>query len=239
MLCRNCDRRGRQIATGHGICAACGNASLQNPYECKQFCCSALGIIQHDPAAQDDLVGGHRPSSAPPRRAPLPPPADCRQAHDEQLPVTASIAQPSRSAAAPGLSAGRGAAATAACLVVLAGSLLAMDGDRAPWTVVLLVVLAPWLEEVVLRAGLQEQLLRRGMHPLATNLLCAAAFALMHGMTRSWLLAAWVILPALLLGAVYARKRRLGPVVALHSAMNFVWLSAGPAWTGLFIPTSL
>lgn len=154
--------------------------------------------------------------------------------------MTASIAQPSRrSAAAQGLGAGRGAAATAAFLVVLAGSLLAMDGDRAPWAVVLLVVLAPWLEEVVLRAGLQEQLLRRGMQPLATNLLCAAAFALMHGMTRSWLLAAWVILPALLLGAVYARKRSLGPVVALHSAMNFVWLSAGPAWTGLFIPTSL
>jgi membrane protease YdiL (CAAX protease family) len=125
-----------------------------------------------------------------------------------------------------------------ACVAAMAAALLLMPGHRDAWTVLLLVAIAPLLEETVFRAGLQESLLRRGMHPLATNLLCAAAFGLLHGMTRSWLLAAWVIPPALLLGAVYARKRSLGLVVALHAAMNFVWLSAGPSWTGLFIPTS-
>ena len=47
-----------------------------------------------------------------------------------------------------------------------------------------------------------------------------------------------MIVPALVLGALYARKRSLGPVVALHSAMNLVWLWVGPGWTGLFTPTS-
>jgi hypothetical protein len=118
-------------------------------------------------------------------------------------------------------------------LIALAGLI-----GHAPWTCLLLLVIAPVLEEVVFRAGLQEALLRRHIHSLAGTVGTAMAFALLHGFTRSWLLAAWVFVPGLVLGAVYAHTRRLGPVVVLHSAMNLVWLWAAPAWTGLS-PTTL
>jgi membrane protease YdiL (CAAX protease family) len=153
--------------------------------------------------------------------------------------MTASIAPPSRSGFAPCRRASRTAVAVGACMAALCVALLTPPGAHDAWTVVLLVVLAPVLEEVVFRAGLQESLLRRGLAPVWTNVLCAAAFAVLHGLTRSWLLAAWVIPPALLLGALYARTRTLGAVVALHAAMNFIWLWAGPGWTGLSSPTSL
>ena len=126
-------------------------------------------------------------------------------------------------------------------MAALAVALIAGAGivtGHAPWTSLLLLAIAPVLEEVVFRAGLQEWLLRQRIQPLASTVGGAMAFALMHGLTRSWLLAAWVFVPALVLGALYVRKRSLGPVVVLHSAMNLVWLWVGPAWTGLFITTS-
>lgn len=146
--------------------------------------------------------------------------------------MTASIAQPSAASVRHRLPSGT-VAALAVVLIALAGLV-----GHAPWTCLLLLVIAPVLEEVVFRAGLQEWLLRRHIRPLASAVGSAMAFALMHGLTRSWLLAAWVFVPGLVLGAVYARKRRLGPVVVLHSAMNLVWLWAGPAWTGLSPTTS-
>lgn len=125
------------------------------------------------------------------------------------------------------------AAAAAVALMALAGL-----ARHSWWTCLLLLVIAPVLEEVVFRAGLQDWLLQQHIQAQASNVVTAMAFALMHGLTRSWLLAAWVFVPALLLGALYAHKRSLAPVVVLHSAMNLVWLWAAPAWTGLLPTTS-
>ena len=177
-----------------------------------------------EPAATDDPVGGDPPCSAPARRTS---PAATRQVHHHRSPVTASIAQPPAASVRHRLPSGT-AAALAVVLIALAGLV-----GHAPWTALLLLVIAPVLEEVVFRAGLQDWLLRQHIRPLISTVGSAMAFALVHGLTRSWLLAAWVFVPALVLGAVYARKRRLGPVVVLHSAMNLVWLWAAPAWTGL------
>jgi membrane protease YdiL (CAAX protease family) len=93
-----------------------------------------------------------------------------------------------------------------------------------PGRFAVLLVLAPVIEELLFRAGLQETLLRRGLRPLWANLATTLAFALLHGLTRSWPLAAAVLLPSLLLGQVYQGSRRLAPVVALHAAMNLFWV---------------
>jgi membrane protease YdiL (CAAX protease family) len=92
----------------------------------------------------------------------------------------------------------------------------------------LLVVAAPALEEVVFRGGLQEALLGR-VSPAAANACTATAFALAHGVTRSWWLAAAVVVPAVALGWLYQRERRVGPCIAAHAAMNLIWIGVGAA----------
>ena len=99
-----------------------------------------------------------------------------------------------------------------------------------------LLVLAPVLEEVVFRAGLQSFLLQHlrghaafGAH--TANLLTAVAFAAAHVAVRPSLLAALTLVPALLVGALYQRQRRLVPCIALHAAFNAIWL----LWAGFSI----
>ena len=95
------------------------------------------------------------------------------------------------------------------------------------WAV--LLVLSPLLEETVLRAGLQEALLRRlalrgAAGATAANLGCAFAFAAAHLLQRPSALAALTLLPALWLGWVYQQQRRVAPCIALHALMNAAWL---------------
>ena len=94
-----------------------------------------------------------------------------------------------------------------------------------PPGVAVLLVVAPLLEELLFRGGVQEVLLRRGVRPLAANLVATLAFAVSHGVMRSWPLAVAVVLPSIALGLVYQRNRRVTPVVALHSAMNLLWVA--------------
>lgn len=101
-------------------------------------------------------------------------------------------------------------------------------GVEAPRLLVLLV-LAPLVEETIFRLGLQDALMRRALTPWRANLATALAFAAAHVVVRGTLGAAAVVLPALALGAVYARTRRLAPCVALHAAMNAAWLAWGLA----------
>ena len=113
---------------------------------------------------------------------------------------------------------------------------LAASGVQAPRLLVLLL-LAPLLEEAVFRAGLQEGLLRRWAEAPAlwANLATAAAFGLAHVLVRGDANAAWVALPALLIGLVYQRRHRLRESVALHAVMNAAWLGwaqLGPALPG-------
>ena len=86
-------------------------------------------------------------------------------------------------------------------------------------------MVAPLLEELLFRGGIQEALLRGGVKPLAANLVATLAFAVLHGVTRSWPLAVAVVVPSIALGLVYQRRRRVTPVVALHAAMNLCWVA--------------
>ena len=94
----------------------------------------------------------------------------------------------------------------------------------APERVLMLLVVAPLLEETVFRAGLQEALVRHLRAPLLANVLTAAGFGLAHALWRGEASGLLVAGPALVIGAVYARRRRLVPCIGLHAAMNAVWL---------------
>jgi membrane protease YdiL (CAAX protease family) len=81
---------------------------------------------------------------------------------------------------------------------------------------------APLVEETVFRSGLQTALMQRGV-PAATACV-ALAFAAAHALQHPWTLAVLTALPALAIGWVYARTRRLSDCVALHALCNAVWL---------------
>ena len=112
----------------------------------------------------------------------------------------------------------------------IAGLLLAVIGGAAiaqgasPGRVWILLLLAPVLEEALFRAGLQEALLRIGQAPWAANVLTAIAFGLAHAAMHGSPAAFAVTVPALAIGMVYGRRRRLSPCIALHAAMNAAWI---------------
>lgn len=93
------------------------------------------------------------------------------------------------------------------------------------WHTTFLLLFAPVLEELVFRAGLHETLLRRLRLPLLANALTALVFALAHVMVRGDGAAFAVMLPALLIGIVYQRWRKVWPCVLLHGLMNAIWLA--------------
>jgi membrane protease YdiL (CAAX protease family) len=101
------------------------------------------------------------------------------------------------------------------------------------YRLVMLVMLAPLLEEIVLRAGLQEELLRRGVSARTAILVSAACFGAAHVALRADAWAAAVVIPAAFIGVVYHRERRLGPCVAWHALFNALWLA-----TRLWLPAA-
>ena len=120
--------------------------------------------------------------------------------------------------------------AMATGLVLLAG-LASASRDELGWLAWLqLLVLSPILEEIIFRAGLQETLLRRAWSPRASTVVTALAFGAAHALVAGQLQALLTVLPALLLGGLYARGRRLWPCVALHAAMNAIWLGWVLPW---------
>jgi membrane protease YdiL (CAAX protease family) len=122
---------------------------------------------------------------------------------------------------------GSGLRHTATVLGLLAWAAAALVLDHAGASRVLtLVLLAPVLEEAAFRAGLHEWLLSRRAAPWAANLAVAGAFALLHLATQGRWEALLVAGPALVVGAVYNRWRRLRWCVLLHAAMNAAWLAA-------------
>lgn len=115
-------------------------------------------------------------------------------------------------------------------LTLLAILMAAPAGQVAPLLSLLLI--APVTEELVFRAGLQEQLLRLGCGSWLALSTTAAVFALLHAITRSKPQALAVFGPALLIGWCYSRQRGRGleRCIALHGAMNLAWwLLAGTA----------
>ena len=127
----------------------------------------------------------------------------------------------------PGTSAGPGWVAWAA-LALLAGvaaaaSLHGVAGGR----IVVLLLAAPVVEEALFRAGLHEALLRRAGGPLFANVATALAFGVAHSLLHGDPAALAVALPALLIGSVYQRTRRVRDCALLHAVMNALWLAGG------------
>jgi len=113
-------------------------------------------------------------------------------------------------------------AATVAATVAVA---LASD----PWPLIVMLLIAPVVEEAAFRAGLQEWLLRHGARPALANVVTALVFALGHCLLRGVSVISLAVAgPALLLGWVYGRHRSLRVCIALHMLMNLIWATAGP-----------
>jgi membrane protease YdiL (CAAX protease family) len=124
-----------------------------------------------------------------------------------------------------GPDASRWAAAWIAAPVLGAAALaLAPSG----WQAFTLLLLSPVAEEIVFRAGMQEELLRRRVQPWLATLATALAFVAAHALVRDAGLAIlWLALPAFALGIAYDRWRSLPLCIALHAAMNALWWAGG------------
>ncbi|HRI17400.1 MAG TPA: JDVT-CTERM system glutamic-type intramembrane protease [Burkholderiaceae bacterium] len=109
----------------------------------------------------------------------------------------------------------------------LGGALALLAGGHS--ALATLLILAPLVEEIVFRAGLQEALLRHAVRPDAAwiaNALTALAFSAAHLALRPGVAAALTVLPALACGHLYEQRRQVAPCAALHSLFNAVWLLA-------------
>jgi membrane protease YdiL (CAAX protease family) len=101
------------------------------------------------------------------------------------------------------------------------------------------LLVAPWTEQVLFRAGLQRAFRRHCSAAMAVGLvamafgathLAVAALVLPAPGAVALLLAAATALPALAIGWVYERTGRLLPCMALHATMNLVmWQAQWPA----------
>jgi Type II CAAX prenyl endopeptidase Rce1-like len=121
----------------------------------------------------------------------------------------------------------RGGVSVAKWLTV--GSVVAVSLSGLSHDALLLIVVAPLLEEIVFRGGIQEPLLRRlspsrGAAPWVVNVVTAIAFAAAHALTHLSFVSVLTVLPALAIGWLYQRTRRLAPCIALHAFFNAVWL---------------
>jgi membrane protease YdiL (CAAX protease family) len=87
-----------------------------------------------------------------------------------------------------------------------------------------LLVLSPLLEECVVRAGLQEWLIRRSRRERRLGwawpvLVSTAAFGLLH-LGSGWQAAVAVLLPGLALALLYQRTRNWWWCALMHSGFN-------------------
>ena len=96
-----------------------------------------------------------------------------------------------------------------------------------------LLLAAPVLEEIVFRTGLQTHLLRCASL-LSANVLTALAFAAAHVIVRPSVLSAFTFFPALMVGVLFQRQRRVLPCIALHAAFNAAWLVLDDGLAGFF-----
>ena len=100
------------------------------------------------------------------------------------------------------------------------------------------VLVAPAVEEIVFRGGLQEWLLRRDDAALGlvsrANVLASLVFAACHLVSHRPAWAAAMLLPSLIFGAFYEHRRRLGGPIVVHALYNMAYLAligatGGPA----------
>lgn len=93
------------------------------------------------------------------------------------------------------------------------------------WPALWLLAGAPVVEEVIFRLGLQQELLTRLKSAPMANAATALVFALAHGLSQGTEQSLLTLLPALALGSVFQRSRRVAPCIALHAAFNAIWLA--------------
>lgn len=96
-----------------------------------------------------------------------------------------------------------------------------------------LLLVAPLLEEVVLRAGLHDALLQRARSPHDARLailFSTLAFGVAHALSRSAALGLAVMPAVAFIGWVYQQRRRLLDCIGLHAFLNlgWLWLAATP-----------
>lgn len=121
--------------------------------------------------------------------------------------------------------------------VGLAVGLALASAHVGAWRLFVVVGLAPVLEEIVFRAGLQAELTTWLRSAHGANMATSALFALAHGCVVGSAHGLAVMLPSLLLGECWRRWQRLGPCVVLHAAMNAGWLlGLDAAWTAGLAP---
>ena len=108
---------------------------------------------------------------------------------------------------------------------------------QAGLTIVSFLLLAPVLEEIVFRGGLQEMLDRTAFGRLALvgnvtvgNVVASTLFSAAHLMSAPPWLAAGVFLPSLVLGRVKQLYPSLVPVVLLHAWYNGCYLCLAAGW---------
>ncbi len=114
-----------------------------------------------------------------------------------------------------------------AAALLVATCAIALVGRQAAW----LILVAPLLEEIVFRGGLQSALLRHvdandAAGLMRANALTALAFGAAHLLTRPSWLAAATVLPALVIGWAYQRHRSVAVCVGLHALFNAIWLGS-------------
>lgn len=96
-----------------------------------------------------------------------------------------------------------------------------------------LLCVAPLVEEAVFRVGLQQVLMHRLRSPAFANVLTAAVFGAAHALARHEAAAFMVALPALFVGALFQRTGQLRWCVLAHASLNGLWFAAGLAWPSL------
>lgn len=98
----------------------------------------------------------------------------------------------------------------------------AMPDGQGLW---MLLLVAPVLEEIVFRAGLQAGLVRHGWRPGVAMVVASAAFAAWHLAAGQGPAALAVFLPSLVFGHAYARHG-LACAMACHAWFNACHLGA-------------
>ncbi|WP_229426865.1 JDVT-CTERM system glutamic-type intramembrane protease MrtJ [Massilia atriviolacea] len=91
--------------------------------------------------------------------------------------------------------------------------------DHSAASLFRLLLLAPLLEELVVRAGLQEWLMRRSGHVAVVLAVPALAFSLLHA-ASGWQAMLAVFLPGLAFGLVYRRWRDWRWCALVHALCN-------------------
>jgi membrane protease YdiL (CAAX protease family) len=87
-----------------------------------------------------------------------------------------------------------------------------------------LLLWGPIVEELIFRAGLQQWLSRKWRSKLWANVVSSCVFSLLHSLTTGQLIALWVFVPSILLGAFYSKSQSVILTIFLHAFFNLIYV---------------